>query len=230
MAELIAQTDNHHHPIVQSFVVPNDPEGDFPPNGVMADDYRGDPHIGLVTWLHVRPHGADFQKQHEEYLHYSRDSANFVVLKNETFHHPKKGVRSRKYLWACAMTGMHCLEAYHHADTSEPETLADHGRLRKFMEQTDFYLMKPHDELAAGETRWVLAHGPESYIAYSHDCSAVLGITGLSAGRYDLLWYDTATGEKVETPDVLVESGTVTWSKPTSIGNEVALYVKRRSS
>ena len=30
--------------------------------------------------------------------------------------------------------------------------------------------MKPHDELAAGSTRWVLANPGKSYVAYTYDC------------------------------------------------------------
>lgn len=229
MAEEIARADNFHHPIVQSFVVPNDPEGDFPENGVTADDYRGDPHIQLVTWLHFVPHGDDFQKQHEEYLRFYRgDAANFIVLKNETFHHPKRGDRSRKYLWACAMTGMHCLEAYHHADTSSLETLADHGRLRRFMEQTEFYRMQSQDELAAADTTWVLADPGNSYVAYALSCENEMGIRDLQAGRYDLLWYDTVTGEQVRQSAIELPAGTSSFRKPAGWGEQLAIYLQRR--
>ena len=33
--------------------LPNDPEGDFPADGITSDAYVGDPHIRVVTWLHV---------------------------------------------------------------------------------------------------------------------------------------------------------------------------------
>ena len=69
----------------------------------------------IVTWLHVVPHGDDYEAQHREYLQfYENDSHNFIVLKNETYHHPRKGTRARRYMWACAMTGTHTLEAYLH--------------------------------------------------------------------------------------------------------------------
>ncbi len=37
-----------------------------------SDDYVGDPHIRVVTWLHVVPHGTDYEKQHQEYLKYAQ--------------------------------------------------------------------------------------------------------------------------------------------------------------
>lgn len=58
---VIAAADNHNHPIVQSFVVPNDPEGDFPKDGITSDPYIGDPNIRVVTWLHVPPHRDDLR-------------------------------------------------------------------------------------------------------------------------------------------------------------------------
>lgn len=87
------------------------------------------------------------------------------------------------------MTGLHTLEAYHHAGGLRPAsdaTLRDDARIRQFMEQTDFYCMHSDDTLAVSGTRWVLAAPGESYIAYSYDCSATLGLKRISAGTYAL--------------------------------------------
>jgi hypothetical protein len=229
IGELIARTDNYNHPIVQSFVVPNDPEGDFPANGITSDEYIGDPYIRVVTWLHVVPHGDDFEKQHQEYLRfYKRDASKFVVMKNETYHHPRRGHKSRKYMWSCAMTGMHCLEAYHHAgEASHEDTLRDDGLINTFMEQTDFHTMKPRDDLATGSTNWVLANPGNSYIAYTYNYSGPMGVKGMTTGNYDLMWFDTVDGDIVHQKGVSVYSSNVILSKPDSIGNEVALYIRR---
>ena len=228
IGELIARTDNHNHPIVQSFVVPNDPEGDFPEGGITSDAYIGDPHIRVVTWLHVAPHKDDFERQHQEYLRfYQRDASRFVVMKNETYHHPRQAAQSRKYMWSCAMTGMHALEAYHHAErASDEKILADDGRINTFMEQTDFYRMKPRDDLAAGSTKWVLANPGHSYIAYTYNYSDPMGVKGMTAGTYDFVWFDTVDGDTVRQTGVSISSGDATWTKPASIGNEVTLYIK----
>jgi len=215
---------------VQSFVVPNDPDGDFPAGGALPDAYVGDPNIRVITWLHVVPHGEDLEKQHKEYLHFRNlSAADFVVLKNETFRHPRGGPLSRKYMWSAAMAGLHTLEAYHHADKAAEETLRDDARLRTFMEQTDFYKMKPSDELAAGSTKWVLANPGDSYIAYTYDYTGPMGVKAMAAGAYDLTWFDTADGRTVK-QTVSVSAGDATWSKPDSVGAEVALYIKRRSA
>jgi serine/threonine protein kinase len=124
IGEVIARADDHNHPIVQSFVVPNDPDGDFPPGGILADAYIGDPNIRVVTWLHVVQQGDDLERMHREYLDYrNRAASDFVVMKNESFHHPRSGPLSRKYMWSAAMAGIHTLEAYHHADTTPEDTL-----------------------------------------------------------------------------------------------------------
>lgn len=231
IGELIARTDNHNHPIVQSFVVPNDPEGDFPADGITSDEYIGDPYIRVVTWLHVVPHKDDFEKQHLEYLsYYKRDASKFVVMKNETYHHPRSGRSSRIYMWSCAMTGVHCLEAYHHAgDPSHEKALRDDGRINTFMQQTNFHKMKPRDDLAAGSTRWVLANPGDSYIAYTYDYSGPMGVMSLATGTYDLKWFDTVDGDTVIQTGVSVPSGDVTWSRPDSMSNEIALYIRRQS-
>jgi hypothetical protein len=228
IGEVIAKADPHRHPIVQSFVVPNDPEGDFPNDGVLSDPYVGDPNIRVVTWLHVVEHGEDLEKQHREYLrYYTRDAPHFVVMKNETFHHPRKGPLSRRYMWAAAMAGLHTLEAYHPVDRTTDATLRDDGRVGAFLERTDVHRMKPRDDLAAGSTRWVLAHPGESYVAYTYDASGPMGVKGLPGGSYDLTWFDTVDGRTVTQAGVAVSPGDATWPKPESLGREVALYVRR---
>ncbi len=228
IAELIARTDDRNHPIIQSFVVPNDPEGDFHEGAALSDAYLGDPNIDAVTWLHVVPHGDDLEAQHREYLRYHELSArDFIVLKNETYHHPRSGALSRRYMWSAAMARLHTFEAYHHADKGTPETLADDGRIRKFMEETDFFRMQPSDALAAGATRWVLAQPGQSYIAYTYDASGALGIRDMVDGTYDLRWFDAVTGRSATKAGVAVAAGTGTFRKPEGFGDEVALYLRR---
>ena len=232
IGEAIARADDHNHPIVQSFVVPNDPEKDFPEGGILSDDYVGDPNIRVVTWLHVVPHGEDIEQQHQEYLKYARlDGKRFVVLKNETFHHPRGGALSRRYMWSCALAGLHTLEAYHHADgkRTDENTLRDDGRIKTFMEQTDFHTMTPRDDLAAGSTKWLLANPGDSYIAYTYDYTGPMGAHDMIAGTYDLLWFDPVDGDTVKRTGVSIASGSALWSKPDSLGNEIALYIKRRA-
>jgi hypothetical protein len=230
IGEVIARLDDHNHPIVQSFVVPNDPDRDFPPGGVLTDAYTGDRHIRLVTWLHVVQQGDDLEKMHREYLDYrNRSASDFVVLKNESFHHPRSGPLSRKYMWSAAMAGMHTPEAYHHADDTPEDTLKDDARIKMFMEKTDFYKMKPQDDLATGSTKWVLANSGGSYIAYTYNYSGPMGIKAMKAGTYDLKWFDTVTGKMAIQTGLSVSSPDVTWQKPDSFGNEIALYVKRLS-
>jgi CubicO group peptidase (beta-lactamase class C family) len=229
IGEAIAAADDHHHPIVQSFVVPNDPEGDFPPDGLTTDDYLDDPHIRVITWLHLTPHGDDFERQHREYLQfYQRDSGRFVVLKNETFHHPRERTASRRYVWSCAMTGTHTLEAYHNLLRVTDDVLADDGRLCQFMAETNFHRLAPSDGLAAADTHWVLADSGRQYVAYSYDCRGSLGLRQMPAGDYELKWFDTVSGEWALEQGVTVPGGQTTFAKPASLGNEVALLVTRR--
>ena len=55
-----------------------------------------------------------------------------------------------------------------------------------------------------------------------------MGVKSMTAGTYDLMWFDTVDGDMVSQTNISVSSGEVTWSKPDSMGSEVALYVKRQ--
>ena len=229
LSELIARVDNHHHPIVHSFVTLDTSEGDIHKDQVMSDEYIGDPHIRLVTWLHVLPHGKDYEAQHQAYLKYSRiDSGRFIVMKNETERFPRTEPQSRIYQWSCAMTGMHALEAGHDV-VRRQKLLAADGRIAKFMEQTDFDKMASRDDLASGSTRWVLANPGSSYIAYTYAYSGPMGVKKMTAGTYELKWFDTVDADTVVQTGVSVSSGDVTWTKPDSMSREIALYIRRQS-
>ncbi len=231
IAEVIARADNHHHPIVQSFVVPNDPENDFPAGGILSDPYYGDPNIRVVTWLHLVPHGDDIEMQYREYARYSkRDSAHFIVMKNETYWRPYlQQDLGRRYSWAAVMAGLHNLEAQHKADRAAHEPrMREHGFIARFMEQTDFYRMKPRPELAAGSTRWVLANPGKSSIAYTDNYGKPVSVKDLPAGSYDLLWLDTVDGKTVWQRGVAVPGAGASFEKPAAFSNEVAVYIRRK--
>lgn len=232
LAEVIARTDNHRHPIVHSLVIPDDPEGDFPPGGVLSDAYYSDPFINMVTWLHLKPHGGDIDMQYREYLSYwKRDSAHFIVMKNETFWRPylQRDPLGRRYFWAGTMAGLHNLEAQVKADRAAHEPrMRELGFIARFFEQTDFYRMKPSSELAAGSTRWVLANPGRSWIAYTENYAKPVAIKNLAPGRYDLLWLDTVDG-KMESHDGVELSGSSPgFEKPASFGAEVAVYIRKQ--
>ncbi|MBN2313224.1 MAG: hypothetical protein JXM79_04800 [Sedimentisphaerales bacterium] len=230
ISQLIAEVDNHHHPIVHSFVTAETHEGDMHPDGVMSGDFRDDPHIDIVTWLHVPPHGKDYEAQHRAYLKYAgMDGDRFIAMKNETEYHRIDRTTSRIQTWACVLTGMHALEAQHNpARRDGRERIVDDGKAVTFMEQTNWYTMKPHDELAAGSTKWVSANPGNSYIAYTYNYSGPMGVKDMNAGSYDLLWFDTVSGNQVIQSGILVSEGDATWNKPESIGNEIALYIERQ--
>jgi hypothetical protein len=190
----------------------------------MSDEYIGDPNVHVTTWLHALPHGDDYEAQHREYLKYARMNGDrFIVMKNETERFPRTQPQSRRCMRACAMTGMHTLEAGHDP-VKRAQLLADDGRIRAFMEQTDFHSMRSRDDLAAGSTKSVLANPGTTYIAYTYDCSGPLGLKELTAGgTYALLWFDTTNGRTVKQSGVQVASSDATWRRPESLGSEIAV-------
>ncbi|MEX1241645.1 MAG: hypothetical protein WEB30_18120, partial [Cyclobacteriaceae bacterium] len=130
----------------------------------------------------------------------------------------------------CVMAGLHKLIPSHRPNNPKHKVhLYEDGFVSSFMEKTDFHTMRPRNDLAAGSTKWVLANPGTSYILYTYDYQDSLGVKGMTSGWYDLLWLDTETGETVvQRGRNLLNSGDVTWKKPASIGNEIALYIKKK--
>lgn len=112
------------------------------------------------------------------------------------------------------------------AGTSKSD-LEDCGRLVLFLESTNFDRMAPHEELKHGETEYVLALTGDSYIAYASALSGDIGLKNMTAGTYDFMWYDCTNGTTVRQTGVSVAPGDGTWTRASSIGSELAVWVRR---
>jgi hypothetical protein len=137
------------------------------------------------------------------------------------------GIIARQKNWAVAMAGAYVMVLGMDIANTPVSDLSDLGRLRAFMESTDFPDMAPHDELAHAATQYVLAQPGNRYIAYSANLAngAQLGIKAMQAGTYYMRWLDTVTGATVIDERVAVAAGDNAWNKPVGFSNEVALYI-----
>jgi hypothetical protein len=137
------------------------------------------------------------------------------------------GAVARKKNWAIAMGGAYVMVLGWDIASTTVTDLEDCGRLRRFMESTSFQQMLPHDELARASTEFVLATPGESYIAYA-SAAGDLGLADLASGVYDLRWLDAVTGTEVTESSVSVSGGDHTFSRPSGLGAEVAVYITRQ--
>jgi hypothetical protein len=230
VAELVAETDNFNHPIAQMFQVLYYDE--VHPDKVSPEDYVDDPHVNMMTWGHYANEKKGLPPLEQYYSelveHWQQAADRYVVLNNEVDKHPTRGAASRLYGWTSAMANMYAANAYHRPDKNNVprETFEDDGRVRIFMEGTDFHRMAPRSDRKAGSTLYVLASEAGTYIAYSNNAVQDMGIRDIQAGAYLLRWFDTVNGNTIEQV-VQVITGDRTWPRPAGIGPEVALYVKR---
>jgi len=140
------------------------------------------------------------------------------------------GAEARRKCWACAMAGAYVMVLGMDIEHTDRNDLEDCGRVVRFMEAVDLCGMAPHDELAAGDTQYVLARPGAVYIAYSSHASRSLGLRGVPAGDYALTWLDCATGRTVKATSNVEGDGPRTWPVPDGLGKEVALRVEHGAS
>ncbi|MHC4641339.1 MAG: hypothetical protein ACYS32_06815 [Planctomycetota bacterium] len=137
------------------------------------------------------------------------------------------GEQARKKSWACAMGGAYVMILGMDIAVTAESDLSDCGHLVRFFESTNFYEMTPHDELKYGNTKYVLARPGISYIAYSPELRGEIGLKDMTEGMYEFHWFDCATGKQVSQTKVKVSDGNHTWSKPSAIGDELVVYIRR---
>lgn len=139
------------------------------------------------------------------------------------------GTLDRKSEWAIAMGGAYVMIFGMDIENTPINDLEDCGRLVSFMKSTNFYEMAPHDELKYAGTEYVLALPAKSYIAYASSLpeSGMIGLKNMAAGIYGFKWFDPASGMTITQQNVNVAAGNQSWVKPSKMGSEVALYIKR---
>lgn len=213
IASIIRQNDAHHPIAVHQL------------NGLDFGGLAGDPNINQFA--------VQYNAKTAEELHYGIlkiwDSAkgryNINLSEAADF---KSGMRLRKMIWSCAMAGAYSMVLGMDIANTKIEDLEYCGHLVRFMENTDFYNMAPNDKLAENPDDYVLA-SDDNFIIYSPKQSAAVGLNKIKPGFYDLIWYDCITGRWIIEPNREVSESAASWKKPTNLGDETALYVKKRS-
>jgi hypothetical protein len=67
------------------------------------------------------------------------------------------------------------------------------------------------------------------YIAYSSTDSGNLGVRGVAAGRYQLLWSNPVTGAETTLYEDVPTAGDFAFRRPPTFQPEVALFAQRIS-
>jgi hypothetical protein len=137
------------------------------------------------------------------------------------------GQEGRKKSWACAMGGAYVMILEMDIATTAKSDLKDCGRLVRFFESTNFNEMSPHDELKFAGTKYILAQPGFSYITYSPELKGKIGLRDMRRGTYEFRWFDCVTGKEVRQAKVKVQAGDQSWKKPSGIGRELAVYIRR---
>jgi hypothetical protein len=136
----------------------------------------------------------------------------------------------RRHAWAVAMGGLMPMLLRMDIASTPTEALEQCKYLTTFFEQTDFWTMSPHDELAHGETKYVLARPGRSYIAYGNQVQVSLGLQGLSAATYQVDWLDCQSGKTSRSEQDVAASGDATFRKPAQFGLQCAAWIRPKAA
>jgi hypothetical protein len=191
-------------------------------NGLSFREFAGDANIKQFA---VQWNVPTAKALHDGMLKaWSEAAGRYGLNMSEAKGHPTD---MRRKNWACATAGAHAMVLGMDIATTAPKDLAACRIQQRFLESTDLNTMAPHDELAAGTARYVLADPPRSYIVYADEASGAVGIRKMAAGAYDLTWLDCVSGRRVEQAGVKVAGGEASWRAPAGIGGELAVWVRK---
>ncbi len=130
----------------------------------------------------------------------------------------------RRKIWAIAMGGGYSMILGMDIESTPVADLQACGHLVRFMESTRFNRTSPRDDLARGDTDYVLAAPGQVYVAYG-DSGGRLGLN-LSAGRYRVRWFNPRNGGWADEEDRSLADGEQRFSRPASFSDEAVLYLE----
>ncbi len=218
LAKLIKAADDHDHPVA---VHKLSARGRAAPEFA---EFADDPAIDQFAIQHNADRAEGLHAGLVSAWRQARGRYNLNLAEAADWGH---GATSRRKAWTSALAGAYVM-AYEMDIAGTPiADLEDLGRLRRFMESTDFYTMEPRDELAAGDTLHVLARTGKSYILYAHRGRKALRLRNFAAGSYRRRWLDIPSGREVVEEHVALRAGAQSWTRPAGIGAEAAVYVLR---
>lgn len=232
IAARIRALDAFGHPIGIGLVGEDDPN--VTPGTAMVL-YANDPNIDLHLAQHVRPTSiANMYSIMNGF--WNAAAGRYAVMLAQQLPTPANGATGRRYSWAAAMAGAYVMQAEGTAGRiwdvlgSPDADLNQLGYMKSFFQGIPtLNAMVPRNDLAFGNTQYVLAVAGQSYVAYSAAATSNLGVKGLVANaRYDLKWLDTVDGSTVVQSNVLVTTASKTFTRPASIQPEAALYITKR--
>lgn len=212
LAQIVRNADDRNHPIA---VHKN--------SGLDFDEFANDPNIDQFAIQYNKDSISEFNSGMNSAWTDANGRYNLNMSEAANW---GSGSTSRQKAWAVAMGGAYVM-AYEMDIASTPiSELNDLGRLRQFMESTEFQSMRPQNGLAAADTDYVLADEARGYyIAYGAGSVSSLGLDRLDPGSYSLRWLDAADGRTVTQQVTVSGSGEFSRSKPSGFGSEVALYI-----
>lgn len=209
IAERIKERDDQHHPVA------------IHQNHGTSFDFAGRPAFNQFA---VQWNVSTAQELHAGTRAAWNSVAGLANVNMAEFANAGTGSVLRKKLWAIASGGGYSMVLGMDIASTPVGDLEDCGRLVRFMEATRFNETSPHDELAGGDTDYVLARPGQVYIAYT-DSGEDLAVS-LLAGNYTVQWYDPAGGVWFDAGlRAVAAAGAITFSKPGSFGAEAALYL-----
>ena len=208
IARIIRETDPHGHII-----------GNHHHSGMTFKSWKENGHLNHYA-MQLE---ADVDNVHNKAVEAFKESNNrYQTIYSEN----TKGEPTARYAWRCAMGGLMPMLLEMDVTTTPIEELKRCRILQHFFERTHFNTMEPHDDLAIGETQWVLANPGNSYIAYSENLSRAMSIQGISPGNYQVEWIDCTTGILVR-EDKKITAVDQAFKRPKLIGKWCAMHASK---
>ena len=200
-------------------------------NASSSFDFASDPNLDMFL---MQLNDTTASGLHNSVKNSNVNGTKILNMAEAPDHAKQTRTTVRQWNWASIMGGASAVQVLWMGRASDPadwntqDKYDDCARLMDFMESTNLNVTTCRDDLARGDTDYVLADPGNVYILYG-DTGTSLGVN-IVAGDYSVKWFDPIDGDWVDEGIQTLTAGDKTFTKPGAIGAEGTLLLQAQPS
>jgi CubicO group peptidase (beta-lactamase class C family) len=192
-------------------------------NGLDFSEFADDPNIDQFA---IQYNVKTAEELHAGLLQAWQDARGRYSLNLSEAADWGTGAEARQKAWACAMAGAHVMVLGMDIATTAEDDLRACGHLARFFTDVNLCGMEPRDELAHGDTQYVLAKPPSRYVLYTSHSTGHIGLPSMKPGLHFVDWLDCVSGRRERSMSSGSDGEFPTLKVPEGFAPEVAVYIR----
>jgi hypothetical protein len=213
LAQLIKEADGRGHPVSVHKL-----------SGIDFSEFADDPNIDQFAMQVSANSAAELNASVAQAFVEAAGRYNLNMSEHGE-HGMGSGSAAREKYWAAALGGAYVMVFGMDGVNSSYQDQEDLGRVKEFMETTDFDTLHPANDLVAGDALYAAARPPSEFIVFgTTSAERQILVNGVSSNSYRIRWFDPASGNSL-LQSIDSDSNVLDLMVPPDFDDQVVLHL-----